>query len=471
MPKAQKKESVISDSEIEADDVILEHEMLPENLIHFISAHFIDSQAAKIDADIEVEINFEYLTNRTPPFSVYLMTTYNGTTEIGPNISPSINGNMATTTLNLKQPIDYYFSSKSTNTEKIECRFGVRCEDTNECISESIFLSEKPFQISIGEITDTLFNTTSTIPLLDAEGGLINSLAACFEYCAEYPDKEIICYGHTDTTGEPDANLSVSEFRALAVKALLSNDSALWRECINAGAQVIDYQAFLNNICHYSEWDCDPGPIDGIDGSRTKQGIKEFQRNYNQDYSGALVVDGIIGPNTWSAIQDTITTLSIKQSGADPKYINPRFYSPNGGIMPCGESCSIEKIGLDGLVSINDRRVEVHFHERPNPPSLPTPEPQIDISAIDSYNKEITDIHYISISSIDGENWLDICLKGQPKGAYSNKPFKLVFPDNTEYKGRLDNGGCASVSIGTAAEAAFYIIDEDERDNMDDRDD
>jgi Putative peptidoglycan binding domain len=40
----------------------------------------------------------------------------------------------------------------------------------------------------------------------------------------------------------------------------------------------------------------DPGPVDGIFGGRTEQAVRSFQK------SNSLVVDGIVGPDTWEAL-------------------------------------------------------------------------------------------------------------------------------------------------------------------------
>jgi len=58
----------------------------------------------------------------------------------------------------------------------------------------------------------------------------------------------------------------------------------------NRGTEVRELQRLLGNGGH------DPGPIDGVFGSRTAAAVLAFQQ------ANGLAADGIVGPNTWSAL-------------------------------------------------------------------------------------------------------------------------------------------------------------------------
>ncbi len=57
------------------------------------------------------------------------------------------------------------------------------------------------------------------------------------------------------------------------------------------GSDVMEIQSLLEKMGY------NPGPIDGIFGLQTKEAIRQFQRNYG------LIVDGIIGANTYRVVQ------------------------------------------------------------------------------------------------------------------------------------------------------------------------
>jgi hypothetical protein len=45
--------------------------------------------------------------------------------------------------------------------------------------------------------------------------------------------------------------------------------------------------------------DYDPGPIDGVFGSRSQAATRAFQAEMNAAFGAGLSVDGMVGPNTW----------------------------------------------------------------------------------------------------------------------------------------------------------------------------
>jgi peptidoglycan hydrolase-like protein with peptidoglycan-binding domain len=54
----------------------------------------------------------------------------------------------------------------------------------------------------------------------------------------------------------------------------------------------------------------DPGPIDGIFGPKTEAAVKAFQKKYG------LVVDGIVGPQTWAKINELLNSRSSSSTGS-----------------------------------------------------------------------------------------------------------------------------------------------------------
>lgn len=60
------------------------------------------------------------------------------------------------------------------------------------------------------------------------------------------------------------------------------------------GSDVMEIQSILKQIGY------DPGPIDGVYGSKTENAVRQFQRN------NGLVPDGIIGPNTYKILESLL---------------------------------------------------------------------------------------------------------------------------------------------------------------------
>ena len=63
----------------------------------------------------------------------------------------------------------------------------------------------------------------------------------------------------------------------------------------DTGVNVINLQYGLYTL------NFNPKEIDGIYGNRTKEAVKAFQTKYN------LLVDGIVGENTWRTMVEELT--------------------------------------------------------------------------------------------------------------------------------------------------------------------
>ncbi len=358
-----------------------EEEEAEEPLVQLSSAEFIEPSTAKIDQDISVTAEFEYLTDRTPPLFFTLKATYNGVEQLGPAVSAEVSETTATAVLNLEQHSEFYFTEDREESDKITYTFTVRCDDGSELQGDVIELPGLPLTIDIIEAADTLFTTNSAVPCIDNEGLLVATIQKTYEHADEWPDKEIIIYGHTDTTGENDLNYTLSEKRAKAVKALISNDSDSWNEAIEGNALVIDYQKILNCLSSKHSWSCNCGAADGEDGPNTQGGVEKFQNQYNEKYEQSIGVDGTIGPQTWGAIMNAMFRVATNEFEISEAPL--MFGYEETGYYPCGESFPIEEALLDSYNSATNRRCEIGFHERPNPPALVAHEPPTELVTIE----------------------------------------------------------------------------------------
>ena len=173
-------------------------------------------------------------------------------------------------------------------------------------------------------------------------------------------EKKVLIAGHTDRMGSDEYNLNLSGLRAKSVLAISTGNRGLWNEVIASGkTKVEDYQAILKDFGLYE------GEVDGIDGPKTKDALREFQTYYNENYDGDLAVDGRIGPRTWSAI--FVVMVDKLDSRIDEgKFKDPRW-------IGCGEFRPIEQPNVDQVRSEANRRVEFllypdHMFPRISPP-------------------------------------------------------------------------------------------------------
>ncbi|KMQ50233.1 hypothetical protein CHISP_2904 [Chitinispirillum alkaliphilum] len=220
------------------------------------------------------------------------------------------------------------------------------------------------------EIPNSMFHPDSAVPCIDQDGHLISELVTVTCYAHDFPDKELVLFGHTDQTGSEGYNYELSRLRSCAVKALLDGDETAWAEITNKRSRVKDYQQILKTLSTSHNWPCDPGAVDDMNGPQTEEGVESFQEMYNTKYNETITQDGKIGPQTWKAIFKTIRsfveTESRKLTAEDTL---PEFsYGYNGkGVYPCGGSFPIE--GTDPKDARN-HRLEIVFYDRAQAPEL-----------------------------------------------------------------------------------------------------
>ena len=89
-------------------------------------------------------------------------------------------------------------------------------------------------------------------------------------------------------------------------------------------SNVIEIQTILDRM----DFDLGPAGIDGIYGRKTKQAVRKFQQKY-----GGLSVDGIVGPQTWEALQDTKNNLEISDSDIQSNITNVTNQEPSSNVM------------------------------------------------------------------------------------------------------------------------------------------
>jgi hypothetical protein len=169
-----------------------------------------------------------------------------------------------------------------------------------------------------------------TSPALSAQGFEVDSalpgptLLACLpamvRAASERPEARLVLFGHADESGGDEHNKRLSDRRAKAVLALLTQDlgafDALAREDEWAQPQ---YRLLLAAL--------------GVTESAAGRGLRSFQRQYNAgDYHrgngrerayAPLKVDGLLGPRTEAALRDAyLAQLPVSLDRA--RFIGPK---------------------------------------------------------------------------------------------------------------------------------------------------
>lgn len=96
------------------------------------------------------------------------------------------------------------------------------------------------------EIPDITFHTNSAVPVIDEDGSVIRSIVTALLFAKDNLSKETVVFGHTDTDGQVGFNHTLSNYRAVAVKALLDDDVESWKDAVGRYSKTEDYQQTLN---------------------------------------------------------------------------------------------------------------------------------------------------------------------------------------------------------------------------------
>ena len=110
-------------------------------------------------------------------------------------------------------------------------------------------------------------------------------------WATQHPEGKVAVFGHTDAMGREQENKALSERRAGAVRAFLAKEPSAWEALYGEEKWgLASTQELLKHLGH------DAGAIDGQDGPKTQEAVKQFQGRQG------LKVDGVAGPRTREAL-------------------------------------------------------------------------------------------------------------------------------------------------------------------------
>jgi hypothetical protein len=212
----------------------------------------------------------------------------------------------------------------------------------------------------------------------------VGLLAACLRFAEEHPDRSTLVAGHTDTYGTDWHNDELSRHRAAVVFAALTGDRALFAKSAHgphlSQAQkdklYPDETQVLEWVARERGWPCSPAAHPTL-----SHAVLDFQKSWNQNGKAGntaendLALTAVFNEPTWGAVYDCYQERLLAELGTDTwglAALRARltFIDP-GGRVGCGEYHPIDRAGIDGYKSQTNRRVEVHFVDKQNPPALP----------------------------------------------------------------------------------------------------
>jgi len=200
----------------------------------------------------------------------------------------------------------------------------------------------------------------------------------------ELTSKKLLIAGHTDTVGDPQANITLSKYRAEGVYSILTGDRDLFKTVSNA-PHIPDkgtkFNTLLNDKIQIAEWAAKE--FNWTCSLKENHNdiflaTKAFQQCYNRDIDkinpgGELLsVDGDWGPKTWGAVFDSYQAKLAQRLTIPSKKLNEyrsklnlssKFVFPSKHFIACGENHPIDRPGADETLSAKNRRVEMIFFD------------------------------------------------------------------------------------------------------------
>ncbi len=289
-----------------------------------------------------------------------------------------------------------------------------------------------PPRVMRGRLTGFLFDTNKTFILPAAMPG-IRGLASFY---AAHPGLKVLVTGHTDTVGPDGANLTLSDERAAAVAAFLTDQVDAWMKHYQGtpGSSrwgTREDQHMLTAVPaggapYYA------GPVHGQLDAATQDAVRRFQADHG------LAVDGSPGPDTRRAL---VTDYMAQDGTSLPAGTEIQQHG-------CGEHHNAVPTPDETEEQAN-RRVEVFFFEGPidPPPRRRCPSPGC---------PEYPEWLRRTILTIDFTN---------PPPVIKNPRWEEVAPEATRTvdltlldRGRAPCRGCA-VTVTVGSEQWFAVSD------------
>ncbi|MFO7566897.1 MAG: hypothetical protein R6X02_29910 [Enhygromyxa sp.] len=201
---------------------------------------------------------------------------------------------------------------------------------------------------------------------------------------AAHSTRRLLLAGHANSAGADAYNDELSAARAQCVWSTLCGDAEGFTAATDKFHAIEDHYVLLRYCAQRFFWPCDPGDPRGTVSSRYREAVRNFQRDYNEYFAGALEVDGKVGPQTrkaFFAIYESVLRDAFGGEGelaAHRDRLRANIHGPSE-FLGCGERYSASR--EPRVRGLDDRRVEALLFL----PDDPVPDSPADIYETANY--------------------------------------------------------------------------------------
>ncbi|MFZ6179858.1 OmpA family protein [Nannocystis pusilla] len=188
--------------------------------------------------------------------------------------------------------------------------------------------------------------------------------AAALLFLHEHQDKKLLVVGHTDTVGSKKDNKTLSEDRAKNVWFYLSGDIDGWASHSQKHHTVEDVQSILRWLAAaFSEMDCDPGPVDGDLGPKTRAALQNFRDVFAERAGVEPWTGQKLREDDWRAFAHYYDDAVAARLGTASPLVDIRERAPfcTSAWAGLGEKYPTENPTRDDFDSERNRRVDLVF--------------------------------------------------------------------------------------------------------------
>ncbi|MGL1903522.1 MAG: hypothetical protein OCC49_15390 [Fibrobacterales bacterium] len=404
-PKSSESQNTDQSAENTPENSVEEEppEEVQELLVTLSNPIITDADTISIYDTTDLKVEVAFLTDRHPSEITFTLTAdFNGVIETSSPLVGTIHNGIAKVTAEIFQHMGFYFEKNKSKGDVIQYSFTAECMQDDSIITSPLLeLPKVLYNNSVIEIPSSIFTPGCAVPSFDGENILLDALCGSIRYLDSWPDKELTVYAHSAETTDNSKDYSLSELRAQGVLALLTGDTTLWKKVTDSESNSTVYETILNTLHSNHNWDTN---IDSQDGS-AKTALIRFQQGFNQRYSTSIQESGELNSDTWNAFLTIIRSYIFDGADCKEERTVVRVSSDTQGFFPCSSLFPKDSISLFGLKSEDDTRVEIHFHDSPNPPQLPAASPEMDQSAVTTYDATLTQLTLLEVKGAVLSNW------------------------------------------------------------------